>query len=96
VTDALAGWEHGRSAAEREASREIAEQSLGWLREYDRAAQKMDVPLDEWAKADPEGRKPDSLWETVVREAWAHAVKQGAVEKPHSRAYRWVRGDDDE
>jgi hypothetical protein len=91
VTDALAGWRHGRGEEERAASREIAEQATGWLRDSPLdQVRKSDVPLDELADADPLDRDPDTLWTQVVRDAWQHAKEKGIVEQPHSRAYRWV------
>ncbi len=90
VASVLDRWSHGRTEAEQEASRQTAVGSLRWLRDHGETARKMDVPLDEWAADDPEGRTTETLWTEVVRSAWNHAVEQGAVEQPHSRGYRWV------
>jgi len=91
ITEALAGWSYGRSEDERAANQEIARKSLEWLRdEGGDEVKQQDVPLNELADDDPEERAADTLWRSVIRGAWNHAVGQGYVEKPHSRAYRWV------
>lgn len=90
IDAALAGWEHGRDADERAASRQVAEESLRWLRERGRSARKADVPLAELAASDPRDRSPETLWTEVVRAAWGHAVENGVVEKPNSWSYDWV------
>ena len=90
VAQALEGWQHGRSSDERAASRQIAEQATAWLRDsaHD-SVRRGDVPLDEFADADPEGRTADTLWSQVVRDAWQHAADRGYITRPHSRAYEW-------
>lgn len=90
--DVFEAWSHGRSEVERAASHAVAERSLVWLREHGGEVQRMNAPIEEWAEADPLDRTADTLWNEVVRSAWSHAIEQGVVEKPHSRAYRWVGG----
>lgn len=85
---ALAGWSHGRTDEEQQASQRVAEQGLTWLREYGEIARKSDVPLAEFD--DPLGRDADTLWTQVIRSSWQHCVEAGLVEMPHSRGYRWV------
>jgi hypothetical protein len=89
IEAALDGWTYGRNEDERAANRAIARWSLEWLQDNG-VAQQADVPLAEAAEDDPEGRTPDTLWRSVIREAWEHAAKQGYVEQPHSRAYKWA------
>lgn len=96
IEDALAGWRHGRYEEEREASQEIAEQATEWLRETELPkVSKADVPLEDLAYGDREGRDPNTLWTEVIRDAWRHAADQGYVEQPNSRAYRWTGGERD-
>ena len=93
IGDALAGWSYGRTEEEQAANDTVARASLEWLRETGDAVRQSDVPLEDLAEEDPEERKPDTLWRSVVRGAWQHAVGQGYVEKPDSRAYKWAGPD---
>lgn len=91
IEKALSGWSYGRTAEEQEANHSVARKSLEWLRdEGGEEVKQEDVPLGELEEDDPEGRKADTLWRSVVRGAWQHAAGQGYVAQPHSRAYRWV------
>jgi hypothetical protein len=95
IDDALRGWRYGRTDAEREASRQVAERATAWLRETPLdEVRKSDVPVEELADDDPEGRTADTLWTQVVRDAWKHAVDRGDIDQPTSRTYQWV-GDDE-
>jgi hypothetical protein len=94
VEAALKGWSYGRSEEEQQANESVAVASLEWLRDTDEPARQSDVPLDELAEDDPEERTPDTLWRSVIRSAWQHAVGQGYVEQPNSRAYKWVGGNE--
>jgi len=90
IAEALKGWSYGRTDEEQAANDTVARKSLEWLRdEGGEEVKQEDVPLGELAEEDPEGRKPDTLWRSVVRGAWQHAAGRGYVEQPHSRAYRW-------
>jgi hypothetical protein len=90
IADALAGWSYGRTDEEQAANDTVARASLEWLRETADAVRQSDVPLDDMAEVDPEDRKKDTLWRTVIRGAWQHADGQGYVERPDSRAYKWA------
>jgi hypothetical protein len=93
---ALDGWSYGRGEGERTANQTLARRSLAWLRDTPTGpVQQGDVPLADWAEDDPRDREPATLWRTVVRGAWNHAVEQGYVEKPGKRSYAWT-GDDDQ
>lgn len=88
---ALDGWSYGRGEDEQATNQTLARRSLAWLRDTPtEPVQQGDVPLDEWAEDDPNDREPSSLWRTVIRGAWNHAVEQGYVEKPGKRSYVWV------
>jgi len=89
IDEALAGWSYGRTDEEQAANDTVARASLEWLRETGDAVRQSDVPLDDMAEVDPEDRKQDTLWRTVIRGAWQHADGQGYVERPDSRAYKW-------
>jgi len=90
IEDALTGWSHGRGEEKQQASEQVARASLEWLREHGRSVQKSDVPLDELQDSDPLGRKTNTLWKKVIKPAWDHAADGEHIDKPHSRAYRWV------
>jgi len=92
IGDALEGWSYGRTDEEQDANDSVARASLEWLRdEADGVVRQSDLPLDELAEDDPLGRKPDTLWRSVIRGAWQHATGQGYVGKPDSRGYEWAR-----
>ena len=93
IGDALAGWSYGRTEEEQAANETVAKASLEWLRETGDIVRQSDVPLDEMAEQDPQDRKKDTLWRTVIRGAWQHADGQGYVDRPDSRGYQWA-GDD--
>lgn len=87
----LDGWDYGRTDRELEANRDLAAQALEWLRDYGDAAKKSDVPLDEFADADPLDRGTDSLWTELIRDqAWKRGIDQGYIEKTGRRTYEWV------
>ena len=90
---ALAGWSYGRGDEEQAANHTVARASLEWLRETGDAVRQGDVPLDDMAEIDPEDRKEDTLWRTVIRGAWQHADGQGYVDRPDSRTYQWAGPD---
>ncbi|MDS0223803.1 hypothetical protein NDI54_20965 [Haloarcula sp. S1AR25-5A] len=94
IADALAGWSYGRTDDEQAANRTVARASLEWLRDTGEPVRQSDVPLDGLAEDDPEERTPDTLWRSVIRGAWQHAVGQGYVEQPDSRSYKWVGGNE--
>jgi len=98
VGEALAGWSYGRTDEEQAANDTVARASLEWLRDTGEPVRQSDVPLADMAEVDPEDRKEDTLWRTVIRGAWQHADGQGYVDRPDSRAYQWVGPDavDDE
>jgi len=90
IEDALAGWSYGRGDAEQETNDSLARSSLEWLRdEAEGTIRRSDVPLDELAEDDPQERDPDTLWRSVIRGAWQHAIGQGYIEKIDSRGYEW-------
>ena len=89
IDEALAGWSYGRTDEEQAANDTVARASLEWLRETGDAVRQSDVPLEDLAEVDPEDRKQDTLWRTVIRGAWQHADGQGYVDRPDSRAYKW-------
>lgn len=91
IDAALDGWTYGRGEDEQATNRSIARTSLEWLQDNG-VARQSDLPLDDVAEDDPKNREPDTLWRTVIRGAWEHAVDQGYVEHPHSRAYKWTGG----
>jgi len=93
IAEALAGWSYGRTDEEQAANDTVARASLEWLRETGDAVRQRDVPLGDMAEIDPEGRKEDTLWRTVIRGAWQHADGQGYVDRPDSRAYQWTGPD---
>lgn len=90
IEDALTGWSYGQTDDEQGANTSVARASLEWLRETGDTVRQSDVPLDELAEDDPQDRQPDTLWRSVIRDAWQHAVGQGYVEKPDSRGYKWL------
>jgi len=95
IDEALSGWSYGRTDEEQAANDTVARASLEWLRETGDAVRQRDVPLGDMAEIDPEDRKEDTLWRTVIRGAWQHADGQGYVERPDSRAYKWAGPTDD-
>lgn len=95
IDAALKGWSYGRTDEEQAANETVAKASLEWLRETGDAVRQSDLPLDEIAEQDPNDRKNDTLWRTVIRGAWQHAAGLGYVERPDSRAYKWAETGDD-
>lgn len=94
IDDLLTTWSHGTTPEARKTNEQIARRSIEWLRDRGTDAQKMDLPLEEFAADDPQDRKPTILWENLIQDAWKHVIEEhGAITKPTYRTYEWVGTD---